>query len=140
MSLVTWGIQEYTIYYFDKLKKEVGTVIEHFALKDQENIFLLKRKCKYNQQYTSSMLNLNKHNGNQFYDLSRVFLHRPFTLSARCPEVENIYLSCIIIYYTMKRAFPEHKNEFHMFDRDPCSLYPPTSLICQMPNRGLIQF
>lgn len=110
MSLVTWGIQEYTIYYFDKLKKEVGTVINHFALKDQENIFLLKRKCKYNQQYTSSMLNLNKHNGNQFYDLSRVFLHRPFTLSARCPEVENIYLSYIIIYYTMKRAFPEHKK------------------------------
>lgn len=55
MSLVTWGIQEYTIYYFDKLKKEVGTVIDHFALKDQENIFLLKRKCKYNQQYTSSI-------------------------------------------------------------------------------------
>lgn len=110
------------------MKKEVGTVIDDFPLKDQENIFLLKRKCKYNQQYTSSMLNLNKHNGNECYDFSRVFLHRPFTLSARCPEVENIYLSYIhvVINYTMKRAFPEHKNEFHMFDRDPCSLYPPT--------------
>lgn len=40
----------------------------------------------------------------------------------------------------MERDFLEHKNEFHMFDRDPCSLYPPTQLICQKPKRGLIQF
>lgn len=76
------------------------------------------------------MLNLNKYNGNEFYDFSRVFFYCLFILFVRCLEVENIYFLYIIIYYMMKRVFFEYKNEFYMFDRDFCLLYLFILLIC----------